>query len=181
MKSLADKRVVLVALTLGLGLSACTVTGHHGGGTVPKEPGQAAFGALAEIVETLNRDSNTDWEKVDIDGLRRHLVDMNELTLNAKVRTEQREGSVVFHVSGSGNTLRAIQAMVPAHANQLMRSLNWKTETHSTKDGVIFTISSSEPNQLLRLKALGFFGVMATGSHHQVHHLQMATGKGHSH
>jgi len=30
-----------------------------------------------------------------------------------------------------------------------------------------------------KIKGLGFFGLMATGSHHQMHHLMMASGEGH--
>jgi hypothetical protein len=33
----------------------------------------------------------------------------------------------------------------------------------------------------LKLAALGFFGVMATGAHHQAHHLAMAMGERHGH
>src|SRR5215475_4151224 len=46
-------------------------------------PGQDAFGAIQEIVEILQSDPKTDWSKVNIDGLRQHLIDMNEVTLHA--------------------------------------------------------------------------------------------------
>ena len=45
--------------------------GHSMGG--PQETGQSAFAALAEIVAILQADPETDWERVDIAGLRRHL------------------------------------------------------------------------------------------------------------
>ncbi len=34
----------------------------------PTEPGQAAFGAIQEIVGKLQADPQTDWSKVDVDG-----------------------------------------------------------------------------------------------------------------
>ncbi len=43
----------------------------------------AAFGAVQEIVEILEADPATDWSKVDIDALRQHLIDMDNVTLHA--------------------------------------------------------------------------------------------------
>lgn len=64
---------------------------------------------------------------MDIDALHEHLVDMNELTLNAKVSKSQKDGEIQFRIMGHGNTLRAIQSMVPAHAKQLAADLGWNT------------------------------------------------------
>lgn len=71
---------------------ANSAAGHDMGG--PQETGQSAFAALAEIVTILQADPETDWERVDIDGLRRHLVDMDLLTQEAVVaRTLRPEGA----------------------------------------------------------------------------------------
>ena len=51
----------------------------------PKEPGQGAFAAIQEIVSLLVANPETDWSKVDIPALRAHLVDMNNVTLHARV------------------------------------------------------------------------------------------------
>ena len=55
----------------------------------PTEAGQGAFAAIAEVVLLLQADPETDWSKVDIGALREHLVDMNELTLNAIAREDR--------------------------------------------------------------------------------------------
>lgn len=147
----------------------------------PLEPGQGGFAAIAEIVTLLNNDPQTDWEEVNIGALREHLVDMNELTLNADVKSAISDDKIQFFVSGKGRTIRAIKNMVPAHAKQLASSLNWDTATEQTADGVVLTISSNDSIQIKKLAALGFFGVMATGAHHQSHHFQMAKGNSHIH
>lgn len=175
------KVIAAAVLASIVGLAGCASGGHHGAGKMPTEPGQGAFGALAEIVQILERNPDTDWSQVDVDGLRRHLVDMNALTLEASVKTIANEDSVVYQVSGEGKTLRAIQAMVPAHAAELKRSYQWDSATEKTATGVNLTLTSKDAQQLQRFKALGFFGIMATGSHHQMHHLRMATGQGHAH
>ena len=54
-------------------------------GPAPTMPGQDTFGAIAEIVGILEADPATDWTKVDIERLRQHLIDMNEVILRAAV------------------------------------------------------------------------------------------------
>ena len=144
--------------------------------TQPIEPGQGAFATIAEIVVLLTNDPKTDWSKVNIDGLREHLIDMDELVLRANSKMTVSSDKVVFSVTGSGRTLKAIHAMVPAHSGVLTRTTNWKIVSKITSDGAIMTITSDAPGALKMVKALGFYGVMATGAHHQSHHFAMAKG-----
>lgn len=144
----------------------------------PTEPVQAAFAAIAEIVEILNADPETDWAKVDIAALREHLVDMKNLTEGAQVTVEASERHITFFVSGEGLVKRAIRNMVPAHAAELKSSLGWSTEAALTEEGAMLTVAASSERELVKLKGLGFFGIMATGVHHQAHHLMMARGEG---
>ena len=44
-------------------------------------------------------------------------------------------------------------------------------------NGVRLTVTTSDPKQVSKLKALGFMGIMAEGAHHQPHHLVMAKGE----
>ena len=164
--------------------AAYAQTMHHDGhqhmemeqGPLPTEPGQAAFAAIAEIVEILKADPDTDWSRVDIDRLRMHLVDMNELTLNAVVEQADDGNSVVFDAMGTGRTLDALHRMVPAHAAQLNATTQWRLTATDMEDGVRLTVTTDDPQQLAIVKGLGFFGVMATGAHHQAHHLAIARG-----
>ena len=68
----------------------------------PPQAGQSAFAAIQEIVQILEADPKTDWSKVDIEALRRHLIDMNNVTLYADVRSEPVEGGMRFTVTGAG-------------------------------------------------------------------------------
>jgi hypothetical protein len=157
--------------------------GHdgHAMGVMPTEPGQSAFAAIAEIVGILRADPATDWSKVDIGRLREHLVDMDELTLNARVETSSDDRSVTFHVSGEGRTRRAIQDMVPAHASVLASDLAMQAHADLTDDGATLVLTADNADQLRQYEALGFFGVMALGAHHQAHHLALARGIGNPH
>jgi hypothetical protein len=143
----------------------------------PTEAGQGAFAAIAEIVALLDADPDTDWSKVDVAALREHLVDMNELILNAVAREEPIPGGLRSTITGEGRTLRAIRAMVPAHAAELAKIEGWQVEAAVQDEGARLTVTSTDPRQKTRIRGLGFFGLMATGAHHQAHHWAIVTGQ----
>ncbi|MEE9313212.1 MAG: hypothetical protein V3V02_01055 [Rhizobiaceae bacterium] len=147
----------------------------------PTEGGQAAFATIAEIVELLNNDPKTDWSKVNIDGLREHLIDMDEVTMRAKATAAVSGNTIIFTVTGEGRTKQAIQAMVPAHAAVLARITDWESKGVATDTGATLTVHAANAHELHKLKALGFFGIMATGAHHQAHHFAMAKGDSNVH
>jgi hypothetical protein len=151
--------------------------GMHGGMTgQPTLPGQDAFGAIQEVVQILEADPATDWSKVNIDALREHLIDMNELTLNAAAAERVLDNGIEIAVTGEGRALEAIKRMVPAHVAELVK-LGWNAKTEDMSNGLKFTVTTSDPKELTKLKALGFMGIMVQGGHHQSHHLMMAKGE----
>ena len=156
--------------------------GMHGGmhgqqsAVTPIVPGQDAFGAIQEIVQILQSDPKTDWSKVNIDVLRQHLIDMDEVTLHAAATTRVFDTGIEFTVTGEGRTVEAIKRMVPAHVNEL-REIGWNAKTDEIPNGVKLTVTANEMQPLTKLKALGFMGIMVQGGHHQPHHLMMAMGQ----
>jgi len=155
----------------------------HGSGpgqvamTTPTMPGQDAFGAVQEIVRILEADPKTDWSKVDLEALRQHLIDMNEVTLRADAAAKQIEGGLEIAVTGSGRTLAAIQRMVTAHSREIDGVNGWSAATQALPNGVLLTVTSSDPKETAHIRGLGFIGLLASGSHHQPHHLAMAKGE----
>ena len=139
-------------------------------------PGQDAFGAIQEIAQILQSDPKTDWSKVNIDVLRQHLIDMNEVTLHAAATPRVFDSGIEFTVTGEGRTVEAIKRMVPAHVNEL-REIGWNAKIDEVPNGVRLTVTANEAQPLTKLKALGFMGIMVQGGHHQPHHLLMAMGQ----
>lgn len=133
-------------------------------GATPMQPGQDAFGAIHEILQILEADPATDWSKVNIDALRGHLIDMNEVTLHANAAASPVDGGLRIDVTGEGRTLPAIRRMVPAQAHEIDGLNGWKTEVESRADGVVLTVTAADPKQATKIRALGFIGVMAEGS-----------------
>jgi hypothetical protein len=145
----------------------------------PTLPGQDAFGAIQEIVRILEADPHTDWSQVDLERLRRHLVDMNEVTLNARVAQRPVDGGFEATVTGDGRTLAAIQRMVPAHLGHIEAThLNgWRARWRNVPDGVVVVVTAEDAPEVRHLRGLGFIGVMVSGAHHGQHHLAMAQGR----
>lgn len=203
MKSHKDRRGMGAALLLGaaLGLPAAgahaqqapmadKMQQHHQqmmqmqdhkpaatGTASPTLPGQDAFGAVQEIVRILEADPRTDWSKVDLEALRQHLIDMNEVTLKADAAAKPIEGGVEIAVTGSGRTLLAIQRMVTAWAATMNGHKSWATKVAALPDGELLTVTTSDPKEVAHIRGLGFIGLMASGGHHQLHHLAMAKGE----
>jgi hypothetical protein len=157
------------------GMEGAVAPGKHISPSGPTQPGQAAFAAIQEIVEILEADPATNWSRVNIEALRQHLIDMDNVTLRADVTSEPVEGGMRFIVSGSGQIKESVQRMVTAHAAIMNGNGNWKFSAIETEAGANLTVVT--PSQDTRkLRALGFGGVMARGMHHQEHHLMIARG-----
>ncbi len=142
----------------------------------PIEAGQSAFAAIQEIVALLEADPATDWSKVDIEALRQHLVDMNNVTLEAKVANVAVDGGMRFDVTGEGPVSDLIRRMVAAHAATMNGVDGWTFEAKQIEGGASLFVRAP-PKDAARLKGLGFFGVMTLGMHHQAHHLMIARGQ----
>jgi hypothetical protein len=156
-------------------------------GSVPALPGQDAFGAIAEIVRILDADPATDWSMVDLERLRQHLIDMNEVMLRSAIAPTAVPGGLAMEITGTGRTEQAIRALVIPHAVELDRAPQWSAKTERIAGGVRLVVVARRPDDartVARIRGLGFAGLITEGSHHQPHHLAMAKGPaiaGHAH
>ena len=149
--------------------------GQHGGiAAGPVEPGQSAFAAIAEIVALLRADPATDWSRVDIEALRRHLADMDNVTLRATDAASPSPAGAIFDVTSTDAPVAAsIRRMVIAHA-ATMSGLDGMAMIASEIDGgARLAVTGPDPAMI---RGLGFIGLMTIGMHHQQHHLMLAKG-----
>ncbi len=173
------RMTILILALLALGPPSFAQHMDHPAPAQPAaNPGQAAFGAVQAIVATLLADPMTDWSKVDIDALRQHLIDMDEVTLRADVRKEVLDNGLRLTITGSGRTLEAIQRMLPDQAHALDGQRGWLTRTALRPDGVELTATARDKAEIATIRGLGFMGIMALGTHHGPHHLRIAKGLG---
>jgi hypothetical protein len=154
---------------------------------LPTLPGQDAFGAIQEIVRILEADPTTDWSKVNLERLRQHLIDMNDVTLRTEVKTTPVPGGLTMDVTGPGRSEGAIRRMVVPHSVELNTMPQWSAATQEIPGGLRLTVSAKNPDDaktVARIRGLGFIGLLTQGAHHQPHHLAMARGEdlpGHGH
>ncbi|MFT5065953.1 MAG: hypothetical protein ACJAXK_002351 [Yoonia sp.] len=140
------------------------------------ETGQSQFAAISEIVAILREDPKTDWAKIDIDGLRSHLVDMDNVTTKAVVETTANAMTVTFLVTGNAAVAPSIQRMVLAHSPMLQQATGWSVKATEHADGATMVVTLTSLNEMTEVTGLGFFGLMTIGAHHQRHHLMIAQG-----
>lgn len=182
---------VLAAWLVAVSANAQQLPHGHSMGSapsgVPTLPGQDAFGAIQEIVRILEADPGTDWSKVDLERLRQHLIDMNDVTLRSEVKTTPVPGGLAMDVTGAGRTEEAIRRMVEPHAVELNAMSQWSAKTEQIPGGLHLTVVAKNPDDaktVARIRGLGFIGLLVQGGHHQPHHLAMARGEampGHGH
>ncbi len=147
--------------------------------SAPTAAGQDAFAAIAEVVRILDADPHTDWRQVDLERLRQHLIDMNEVVLRATVQAHLVPGGLAMEVTGTGRTGAAIRSMVIPHAAELDRMPGFTATAETIADGVRLTVTAREAGDgaaVARLRGLGFIGLLTLGAHHQRHHLALARG-----
>lgn len=145
-----------------------------------QEPGNAAFAAIQEVVAELNaRGDETDWSQVDLEALRQHLIDMERFILEAEVvEREEIDGGLRVAVRGPDTeSVRSIRRSLHAHAPMLEQETGWTVSVMDRDDAVVLEATSDSPDEVERIRGLGYVGLMVTGSHHREHHWMIATGQ----
>lgn len=148
-------------------------------GPVPTSPGQATFGAIAEVVRMLKADSTTDWSKVNVEALRQHLIDMDDVTMRAVVHQREVPGGLEMDVTGVGRTIGAIRRMAINHSRMLDQGKEYRATAREISSGARITITAkddSDARMVAQIRGLGFAGLMTEGDHHAAHHLALARG-----
>ena len=177
------KRVLFPALLLSAWMGVSAAEGdtdphhaHHGGHLLPTEPGESVFATVQEIMALLEADPATDWSRVDIDALREHLIDMDLAATRARVQREAVPGGLRVTASGDARTLAALGRMIPAHAGFMDGTNGWRFVGEPQADAVVLTVTGPSEADAVRIRALGYMGLLALGDHHPAHHLALATG-----
>jgi hypothetical protein len=140
------------------------------------ESGQGAFGAIHEIVGILEADPTTDWSKVNIDALRAHLIDMDNVTLRAKIVYEPMAKGEHIHIAGEGDVRDSIQRMVMMHAAMAGDTSDWHMDATRSPDGADIVVTAKSSQAIQKIKALGLLRMMAESIHHTRHHMMLARG-----
>lgn len=168
-----------LALVASSGVKAQHDMSMHSAGPLPAFPGQAAFTTLGEVVAILKADSTTDWSRVNLDALRDHLIDMDEVVMHATVSKRNVPGGIEARVTGNGRTVQAIRRMLTNHASMLDAEAQYHAAAVEISSGILLTVTAkdtADSKRVALIRGLGFAGLLTEGNHHPLHHLAIARG-----
>lgn len=152
---------------------------QHAAAVLPTQAGQAAFAAIAEIVRMLESDPTTDWSRVNIEALRQHLIDMDDVTLHAVVARRDVARGAEFTVTGTGRTVDAIRRMATNQSQMLDMDARYRANAQPIDGGALVAVTARDAGDaqlVAQIRGLGFIGLMTEGDHHVRHHLALARG-----
>lgn len=142
-----------------------------------QEPGHAIFGTVQEAIRALEADPDTDWSTVDLDRLRRHLLDMHQVAVNVEVvRKEPIEHGLRLLVRPEEQAAGALARVLASHPRMLRHGTGWQMEVQEQENGYLLHVTDPEGEEGAKIRGLGYIGLLAYGSHHQHHHWMMARG-----
>ena len=141
-------------------------------------PGNDAFAAIQEVVGKLMANPNTDWSRVNLEQLRQHLVDMDNFTLHVDVVSQKPvDGGVEFTVRpATPDAAGSLDRLFAAHPGILKQESGWDMHVSRINGGYTARVTSNNADDVAKIRGLGYIGIVAFGTHHQLHHWQMATG-----
>lgn len=142
------------------------------------EAGTDAFATLQEAIVALNADPKTDWKKVNLEALRRHLVAMQDMTLNVEVKQKAiKNGFQAVVVPTTKRAARSLVKVLSAHPAQMLAETGWDMQVQNNNNVFTLTVTTKNSSEIDKIRGLGYIGVMAYGGHHQPHHWAMASGE----
>lgn len=142
------------------------------------EAGNDAFGTIQEVIKKLDNNLNTDWNKIDLEALRKHLQDMNDMTLNIEVisQTPIANGLESIVQPTTKRASFALERVFAAHPVQLKIDTGWDMKVIKNNNQYTLVTTSENPEDIPKIRGLGYIGLMAYGNHHQPHHWAITTG-----
>lgn len=143
-------------------------------------PSQAAFATIQAIVKKLKADPSTDWSKVNLEALRQHLVDMDNVVMRSRVVVKNVDGGLSMDVTGTGDVTGAIKRMAGMHAQALTEEGMYVAKSSEINGGVRMVVTAKNPSDakaVALVRGLGFAGLLTEGDHHAAHHLMLAKGE----
>ena len=146
---------------------------------VLNEAGTDPFATIQEAINHLENDSSTDWSKVNFEKLRKHLIEMEDVTMNVDVFEENIIGGFKALITpNSARALKSLHNVLKNHPRQLSAESGWVMQVNDVSDGKFWiSVVSTNKLEVAKVRGLGYIGVMAYGNHHQTHHWDMVRGE----
>src|SRR5690625_2345947 len=121
-----------------------------------KQTGSDVFDAMQEVIEHLKSDPDTDWSKVDLEGLRQHLIDMKAFTEEVEVLEQNPidSGVKILVKPETDRAAKALQHMLSMHPKMMKVERNWDMKAQQKKDVWEIACTTSNPDEVDLLRGL---------------------------
>ncbi|HKJ30679.1 MAG TPA: hypothetical protein VKA34_02575 [Balneolales bacterium] len=141
-------------------------------------PGNAVFGAIQEAIDSLNANPNTNWSKVNVEALRQHLIDMYEFTMNVAVIKQNPlpNGNELIVKPSNQRAEVALNHVLTMHPRMLKKEAGWNMTYQKNGNKYTIKVTTQNPKEVEKIRALGYIGILAYGTHHQRHHWMIVNG-----
>ena len=146
--------------------------------SVLTEAGTDPFAVIQEVIALLEANPDTDWSVINIEALRSHLVEMQDMTLNVTV--EQQPINLGFMAVITPTTNRALDSLIQvlaAHPSQMKIETGWDMTVANNNGIFTITVTTDQLFDVDKIRGLGYIGIIAYGNHHQPHHWAMVSGE----
>jgi hypothetical protein len=160
-------------------MSHTAMMGHNIAPTqvVLTESGTDPFATLQEVIAALESNTNTNWEKVNIEALRLHLIEMHDMTINVAVKQRHIDNGFQAVVTPTtSNAVKSLTRVLSGHPAQMKAETGWDMQVQVNNSVFTLTVTTDNAKDVAKIRGLGYIGVMAYGNHHQPHHWAMASG-----
>jgi len=143
------------------------------------EPGNDIFGTIQEVVKKLEANPNTDWSKVNLEALRQHLLDMKAFTEDVAIISKEptANGTKIEVHPTTARAAEALKRLFRIHPAMLKKEKGWNMVAKQNGSNWTITCTTNDKSDVDKIRALGYIGLLAEGSHHQLHHWMIATGR----
>ena len=161
-------------------MNHAAMMGHNAVPTqvVLTESGTDPFATLQEVITALEANPNTNWEKVNIEALRLHLVEMQDMTINVDVKQQYIDNGFQAVVTPTTNrAVKSLTRVLSGHPMQMKAETGWDMQVQNNDGVFTLTVTTDNAKDIAKIRGLGYIGVMAYGNHHQPHHWAMASGE----
>jgi hypothetical protein len=141
------------------------------------ESGTDPFATLQEVIAALEANPGTNWEKVNIEALRLHLVEMQDMTINVAVKQQHIDNGFQAVVTPTINrAVKSLTRVLSGHPAQMKAETGWDMQVQNNNGVFTLTVTTDNVKDVAKIRGLGYIGVMAYGNHHQPHHWALVSG-----
>jgi hypothetical protein len=160
-------------------MNHAAMMGHNKAATpvVLTESGTDPFATLQEVITALEANTGANWEKVNIEALRLHLVEMQDMTINIDVKQQHIDNGFQAVVTPTTNrAVKSLTRVLSGHPTQMKAETGWDMQVQNNNGVFTLTVTTDNVKDVAKIRGLGYIGVMAYGNHHQPHHWAIASG-----